>query len=305
MANVTAQRRRYLSGNTYPIAVKTISGDAFPQHDGDLTDIRHSHDFSELVVITEGYGVHWIDGDDYPVTAGDIFVIQGRTAHYFKERHKLSLFNVMFDSKRLGNPLRKLQEIAGYNALFLLEPAYRRRHKFKSRLHISRHALVYVETVVKRMADELHRQLPGHDTMLLSSFLDLVVFLSREYSTVEIPQAKSLYRIGNIIGQLEKQFKRDWQLEEIARLACMSKSNLLTVFKEATGYSPIDYLIRIRLQKAAEMLISTPLSISEIAPECGFSDSNYLTRQFRKVYNISPREFRKNSLIPGHVSKCS
>lgn len=298
MANVTAQRRRYLSGNTYPIAVKTISGDVFPQHDGDLTDIRHSHDFSELVIITEGYGVHWIDGDDYPVTAGDIFVIQGRISHYFKERHKLSLFNVMFDSKRLENTLRKLQEIAGYNALFLLEPAYRRRHKFKSRLHISRQALVYLETIVRRMADELHRQLPGYDTMLLSSFLDLVVFLSREYSNVDIPQAKSLYRIGNIIGQLEKQFKRDWQLEEIARLACMSKSNLLTVFKEATGYSPIDYLIRIRLQKAAEMLISTPLSISEIAPECGFSDSNYLTRQFRKVYNISPREFRKNSLIP-------
>ena len=66
-------------------------------------------------------------------------------------------------------------------------------------------------------------------------------------------------------------------------------------FKEATGYSPIDYLIRIRLHKAAEMLVSTSSTISEISPECGFADSNYLTRQFRKVYKVSPREFRRNS----------
>jgi AraC-like DNA-binding protein len=78
----------------------------------------------------------------------------------------------------------------------------------------------------------------------------------------------------------------------------MSKSNLLAVFKEATGHSPIEYLIRLRLHNAAEMLASTSLSISEIAAECGFADSNYLTRQFRKIYNISPREFRKNSLRP-------
>lgn len=295
MKSITALRRKYLAGGVCPITVKSISGDASPQHEGDLTDIRHSHDFSELVVITEGYGIHWIDGDDYPVAAGDIFVIQGKTAHYFKERHTLGMFNVMFDARHLNNNSKKLQEIAGYNALFLLEPAYRRRHKFQSRLHITRHALTLVEAIVKRMSDELKKQKPGYDTMLLSLFLELLVFLSREYSTVEMPQAKSLYRIGNIIGELEKNYKRDWRLDDIARIACMSKSNLLSVFKEATGSSPIDYLIRIRLQKAAEMLASTSLNISEISPECGFADSNYLTRQFRKIYKLSPREFRKNS----------
>ena len=148
------------------------------------------------------------------------------------------------------------------------------------------------------MSDELNKQKSGYETMLRSLFLELLVFLSREYSTVEMPQAKSLYRIGNIIGELETHYKRDWRLDEIARIACMSKSSLLSVFKEATGYSPIDYLIRIRLHKAAEMLAASTFTISEIAPECGFADSNYLTRQFRKVYKLSPREYRRSS--PGH-----
>lgn len=297
MEKVTALRRKYLNDGAHPIAIKVISGEAAPQHDGDLTGIQHSHDFSELVIVTEGYGIHWIDGEEYPVSAGDIFVIQGKTAHYFKGRHQLCLLNVMFDPRRLERNLQRLREIAGYNTLFLLEPACRRRHGFKSRLRIARHALSKVETIVRRMVEEERQRQPGYDVMLLSFFLELVVFLSREYSMVEAPQAKSLYRIGNIIGELEKHYKRNWQLDEIARFARMSKSNLLTVFKEATGRSPIEYLIRMRLHKAAGMLAATPLAVSEIAPECGFADSNYLTRQFRKVYKMSPREFRKQALV--------
>ncbi|MCF6179844.1 MAG: helix-turn-helix transcriptional regulator, partial [Geopsychrobacter sp.] len=82
---------------------------------------------------------------------------------------------------------------------------------------------------------------------------------------------------------------------QLSKVAGMSKSSLIVAFKDATGYSPIDYLIRIRLQKAAELLIESELSLGEIAVQCGFHDSNYLTRQFRRVYNLTPRQFRKNN----------
>ena len=77
--------------------MRTIRGDAAKQHEGDLTDIRHTHDFSELIIITSGGGKHWIDGDTYSVKAGDIFLIQGNTEHYFGDRYKLGMFNIMFD----------------------------------------------------------------------------------------------------------------------------------------------------------------------------------------------------------------
>ena len=295
MKAIQALSKDFFKENAHPVALRSIRGDQHHQHPGDLTDVEHWHDFAELVIISEGYGVHSIDGIDYPVSAGDIFVFQGKTKHHFKERHGLNMHNIMYDNRRLQHSFKNLQGDAGYNAMFLLEPAYRRRHRFKSRLRISRRSLAHVETIVHKIQDEQEQQLAGNDTLMLSMLLELIVFFSRQYSKVDIPQAKALYRIGKIIGRLETQYKKDWNITQLSKVAAMSKSSLIVAFKDATGYSPIDYLIRIRLQKAAELLIETEESLGEIAVQCGFHDSNYLTRQFRRVYNLTPRQFRKNN----------
>lgn len=295
MKAIQALSKDFFKENTYPITLRSIHGDQHYQHPGDLTDVEHWHDFAELVIITEGYGIHSIDGIDYPVSAGDIFVFQGKTKHYFKERHGLTMHNIMYDNRRLQHSFKNLQGNAGYNAMFLLEPAYRRRHRFKSRLRISRRSLAHVEAIIHRIQDEQEQQLAGSDTLMLSMLLELIVFFSRQYSKVEIPQAQALYRIGKIISRLETQYQKDWNITQLTKVAGMSKSSLITTFKNATGYSPIDYLIRIRLQRAAELLIETEKPLGEIAVQCGFHDSNYLTRQFRRVYNLTPRQFRKNN----------
>ncbi len=297
--SVIAHSRDFFPENSHPITVIAIRGDASPQHEGDLTGIRHYHDFAELVIITEGYGVHWIDGAEYPVAAGDVFVLQGKTEHYFRERHGLALYNIMYDNRRLKRYLKNLQGEAGYNAMFILEPSYRHRHRFKSRLHLPRRSLAHVDSVIHRMALEQQERQAGYDTLLLSMLLDLVIFFSREYSKVEIPQAKALYRTGKIIGKLETAYKKNWTVKELAKLAGMSKSSLMTAFKDATGHSPVDYLIRLRLQKAAELLTETGLPVSQIALECGFNDSNYLARKFREIYRMSPSKFRRKQTLHG------
>ncbi|MDD5728444.1 MAG: helix-turn-helix domain-containing protein [Victivallales bacterium] len=296
MKAIQALSKDFFIENAFPIALRSIHGDEHDQHPGDLTDIEHWHDFAELVIITEGYGIQSIDGTGYPVSAGDIFVFQGRTRHYFTERHGLSMHNIMYDSQRLRNSFKNLAGTAGYNAMFLLEPAYRRRHRFKSRLRISRRSLAHVEPIISKMYQEQEKMLPGFDTLMLSMLLDLVVFFSRQYSHTAIPQAQALYRIGKIISRLETRCQENWTISQLAKIAAMSKSSLIAVFKEATGYSPIDYLIRIRLQKAAELLQESDASMSEIAAQCGFHDTNYLTRQFRRIYNQTPRQYRRNNL---------
>lgn len=295
MKAVKAFGKNFFRRQAYPINVIRISGETgMPQHEGDLTDVKHYHDFAELVIVTKGYGTHWIDGTEYPVAAGDVFVLQGKTEHFFRGRHGLELYNLMHDSHRLRQYLRNLRENSGYNAMFLLEPNYRKRHKFRSRLHLSRRSLAHVEATMKRMLDEQEQRAPGYDTMLLSSLLELTIFFSREYSKTEIPQAQALCRIGDIIGKLETSYRKAWSIAELSKLAGMSRSGLTGTFREATGHSPIDYLLRIRLQKAAELLIESDLPVSAIAFECGFNDSNYLTRQFRRIYRVSPRRFRAN-----------
>ena len=104
--------------------------------------------------------------------------------------------------------------------------------------------------------------------------------------------AHSLFRLGELISLLENNYTEHWTIRKISKIAAMAPSTLLPVFKKVTGYSPIEYLLQVRLSKAADLLEKTVKPISEIAEECGFPDSNYFSRQFKKRYNISPRDYR-------------
>ncbi len=292
METVIANRNDFFTPNCCPIALRTIQGDRAMQHEGDLTDIRHTHDFAELVIITRGGGKHWIDGETYEVSAGDVFLIQGNIEHYFLERHDLGMFNIMFDDFYLKGHLRSLRSMPGFNAFFLFEPTYRRRHRFQSRLHMTPDALLPVMALLQQMTAEIRREDPGFDLILLSKVLEIFVFLSREYTANRNPMARSLCRLGEVITRLENEYKQDWTIARIARIAAMAPSTLLPVFKSVTGRSPIDYLLQVRLGKAAERLLKTEASIAEIAAECGFPDSNYFSRQFRRHYHCSPRDYR-------------
>lgn len=296
MKTVIANRSDFFPEDGCPVALRTIQGDQHIQHEGDLTDIRHTHDFSELIIITAGDGTHWINGESYCVRGGDIFLIQGNTEHYFEKRCRLGMFNIMFDDSYLREHLRSLRSLPGFNAFFLFEPTYRRSHKFKSHLHISPEAMRPLMTLLQSMSEEASQQRPGRDLLLLAKALEIFVFISREYTREHNPMVTTLCRLGDVISMLENNYTEHWTISRISRIASMAPSTLLPVFRKVTGYSPIDYLIQLRLAKGAELLLKTELPVSEIALKCGFPDSNYFSRQFRKRYNLSPKEYRAQQL---------
>ncbi|WP_372807199.1 AraC family transcriptional regulator [Pontiella sp.] len=267
--------------------------DHAPSHPHDLTEIEHSHDFCELVVVTRGSAMHMLEGAAFPVTAGDVFLLQGRQRHYFFERTNLDLINIMYDPEKIALPENELRRMPGYCAMFLLEPSYRRQHRFASRLHLKRVPLAQVERLAEEMERECEREIPGREVALRAKLLELMVFLSRAYTGSDATEAHALLRVGHVIGALENDFSRDWKLAELLDIAHMSRSNLMRVFRKATGQTPIEYLVRLRIQRAMAMLRNTDLSITEIAMAVGFNDSNYFTRQFRRILGESPRSFRQ------------
>ena len=96
---------------------------------------------------------------------------------------------------------------------------------------------------------------------------------------------------------MENNFVHKWTLGELARKACMSENNFLRIFRRATGCSPQMYLQMLRLDHAAELLIKTESTVGMIAEQCGFYDSNYFCKLFRRKYNMSPKQFRTSGYI--------
>ena len=84
-------------------------------------------------------------------------------------------------------------------------------------------------------------------------------------------------------------------VSELARLAELSTSHFSALFKASTGYSVVDYLKRLRSARARELLVTTDLSIAEIAAQVGYSDAFYFSRQFRAINGTSPTQFRDAS----------
>jgi AraC-like DNA-binding protein len=79
----------------------------------------------------------------------------------------------------------------------------------------------------------------------------------------------------------------------MAREAGWSETHFRGVFKAATGYPPLEYFLRLKVQRACQLLDTTELRIGEVAAALGWSDAFYFSRQFRRITGQSPRGYRK------------
>ena len=253
----------------------------------------HCHEFSEIVIITGGTGVHVTGEDSYELMAGDTFVIGGDRPHDYLNMNQLSLINILFEPDQLPMSLGDLQSLSGYHALFTLEPASRQRHQFTSRLQLSPAEIAEALQLVDKLDKELAVRRSGFEVMSIAAMLELVTFLSRCYSETRNPMSKTLIQVGETISHMSRNIAQPIALEELVSISGMSRTNFLRMFEATMGTSPINYLIRLRIAEASRLLRSTDQSVTEIAFDVGFSDSNYFSRQFRKAQGLSPRDYRK------------
>jgi AraC-like DNA-binding protein len=290
-----AKGEYYWGADGFPITAKRIAPGVAAQHPYDLTGTPHMHDFSELILIGSGSGVQRIDGVSYQVSAGDIFLLSGYTEHFFEDYRKLEHYNVMFDPEKLPLPMPELGKMPGFHAFFVLEPAYRLRHHFKSRLRLAAEELELAEGFIKRIIEEDKTALPGSGAAKCGLLISLLVAIARNYQRQpQTEKSKSLLRLGKLLGALESRCADNWTLDGMAKLAGMSKSNLLVVFKKATGESPCAHLLGLRLKNAARLLRSDAnIDIATAALRSGFTDSNYFTRQFKSRHGLPPRQWRR------------
>jgi AraC-like DNA-binding protein len=255
----------------------------------------HSHNFDELVVILKGTAVHRVDEQAFPVKAGDVFVISQNHAHHYVEMHGLALANILFDPEELMMDQWDIRTLSGFHALFSLEPAFRAQHNFRSRLQLSERQLNRVNELIHDLTREAETRSPGYRVMAKGLFMQLAVLLSRCYSDEPSDESIDLLRIGDAIAHIETHYAKKITLDELARKSHLSQRHFCRVFQECIGRSPIDHLMHVRCRKAAELLKGTDRTITDIAFDCGFLDSNYFTRCFRKVMEQTPKQYRNAS----------
>ena len=285
MPHAILKHKDWFQPDGFPIAVERRD----PQEPFGL----HSHEFSEIVIITSGRGVHITGQESYPLNAGDVFVIGGARQHDYHSMDRLCLVNILFQPAKLNLRTYDLRPLPGFHALFTLEPAWRQRHQFQGRLRLTPPELNVVMAFVDQLERELRGRTAGFKFMATASFMQIVGHLSRCFAQARNPDSRALLRIGEAISHLEANFGERIQLDRLAAMANMSKRNFMRAFQSATGSSPIAHLIQLRVNRAASLLRRTEHSVTEIAFQVGFSDSNYFARQFRALLGVTPTQYRQ------------
>ncbi len=106
------------------------------------------------------------------------------------------------------------------------------------------------------------------------------------------------HRIMNGIRHMENNIGSSSILNgALAEEGSMSVNAYARLFKDQTGYSPRKYLLRMRVEKASNLLHHSEMSIDQIAASCGFSDRYYFTKIFTRTMKVSPGVYRRNGMM--------
>lgn len=102
-------------------------------------------------------------------------------------------------------------------------------------------------------------------------------------------------KIHEAITFITMHYNTDINIKELANSCNLSQSRFMYLFKEQTGMAPHAYLQTLRIKHSMTLLTSTQLKIVEIGKQCGYEDSLYFSRIFKKLVGISPKEYRKQN----------
>jgi transcriptional regulator GlxA family with amidase domain len=125
--------------------------------------------------------------------------------------------------------------------------------------------------------------------MSLSYFLTLFVYNSRHYAATTNEKKDC---VDSAILFMRENINENISLNNLSNQYNYSVSRFSNLFKQKTGYAPIDYFLQLKMQKACQNLDFTERSIKDIAFSMGFDDPYYFSKRFRAIIGMSPKKYR-------------
>lgn len=123
----------------------------------------------------------------------------------------------------------------------------------------------------------------------------IITLLARRVSAQNDPNKEYSDKISFVIQMMNREYDKNYSLEEYAKICNMSKFHFIRVFEKIVGESPIEYRNNIRIEHAKELLLDTTHSISKIGESVGYTSSVYFCDAFKKKVGISPLKYRRQN----------
>ena len=246
------------------------------------------HAYYQLCIVTSGAGSFWLKGEKrFLFKKGEVFVIKSQEKFMIKaaEKNPPKYAYIGIDFHKAKKTLEKDQ-------LLILKKALDEAYKIPLLDKFN------IASLVNKFLEEVRQKRINYLMLAKGYCLQcLVLFIRTVYGKGSFHQQifskKEQKVVEKTIKFIENNYREKITLQMLADKVFLSTYYFSRIFKRSTGYSPIQYVNIIRIQKAKEFLKGSDLTISEIAETLGFVDVFYFSSLFKKIEGLSPLQHKK------------
>ena len=249
----------------------------------------HHHEFFELVYVLSGNAEHAIDGHSMIISEGDFFFMNLKTSHGYRAlTPDFRLINCLFVPEFLDKTLKNAHTFAEIMNNY---PTKIESIRFSDRVagKIFHDGDGFVRTLFSKMLEEFTEKRRGSRDVIKNLLLTLLICIAREDE--ELCEEKS--HVGVMKSYIAENFTQDPSLAEISERLGISLTYASLIFKKATGSNFRDYIIRLRIEKACDLIRCGEKTIAEISELVGYSDPAFFYKSFKKHLGVSPAQYKR------------
>lgn len=250
-----------------------------------------------LVFFVDGEGTYIIGKDEIPIQKRHLFLVPPFTVNSFKMRGSHFFTSIHFDWRPNFPSSPQLSGREPYQVRFPLNvqiPA--------QQVLVAGDPLVMQFQQILELWNEEDELSDQQANALL--FDVVITLLKRAKAKTPSEEGHHIHtdhkRVEIVLALMQERLAEDLTLQEMAKAAGLSVGHFSYVFRKWIGHSPIEHLIKLRMQRAKELLEDVHLTIKEVAIGSGFRDYSYFSRKFVQFNSVSPSQYREMILAQCH-----
>ena len=248
----------------------------YPRAEGHYTYRKKGLPENFLFYCVDGYGWYKLAGKEYKVQPNEFFILPGNVEHAY------------------GSDPKQPWTIHWVHFGGDLLPLFNEQHSVEKHFQP---AYVKSNEQVIQLLNKMYKTLElGYSidnllfvNMNLAHLITLFIYNAKHFEAAAHDKNDC---VESAIRYMQEHINENISLNELCAHYNYSVSRFSSLFKQKTGYAPIDYFIQMKMQKASQQLDFTDHSIKNIALTMGFDDPYYFSRRFMKIIGVSPKKYR-------------
>ena len=251
----------------------------------------HWHPEVEFLFIEKGRLTVFVGTDCFQLKQGEGAFINSRVLHRLEAEEPMELPNIVFSTEILAEKSSLLYQK-------YVKPVLKQAAEYQT----FRQTSAWQDEILKKLKFIFRLQERKEDCEwetvqhLMSLWQSLYENMSwKEEQQSESDSTGKQVQLQMMLQYLQNNSQKNITLEDLAKFGMVSKSSVQKLFARYLHISPIEYLIRYRLQQAARMLQTTEKTVTEISEAVGFRETAYFCRKFKKLYEVTPTQYRRNN----------